>query len=321
MKRKFKTIKILSLIIIISFFSDKIQAFNNLKSQESENLRVSTIEQIYDEISFIQLDENISEIKKREKISALHKQLSSLGVKDMDASEFIELAGDSNSITPYAFDSAPGPDIINQLNNSYSIKSYITTSYGKRQNHVVFKSKSSDPYLAKNKTVTVFDSFNKGSGARSWINELIKIYAEKVVGSIPIVQWIPYEMLGISKPQENQLSSTGDSLLVTLSTNSTQKFVFVESGGRWHYSLSVNKVSISVHTQAILNINGNVRDLYKQKYYSAVGDYNNAEYLANNNIGRGLNRCIYSIKVHSKSRGGNVISQSIHNPNNYTDMF
>lgn len=315
-KNKFKVIKIISLIIIISFFSDKIQAFNNLKSQESENLRVSTIEQIYDEISFIQLDKNLSENKKKEKISALHEQLSSLGVKDMNASEFIKLAGDVNNITPYAFDVAPGPDIIRQLNKSYYIKSYITNYGNLRQNHVTFENKSADPYLMTHSQTTQFGSTNN----INWIQKIISIYAEKAIGSIPVVQWLPYELLGISST--SKITGSGNALSLQLSTNSIQKFVFVEKNNRWHYSLSVNKVVAEVFMRKVVSVRGGGIDSTNDtKRYTIYGDYKNASYLAHTNIGLGINKCISSVKIYSQYKGGVVISNKIHNPNSYLDMF
>lgn len=314
-KNKFKAIKILSFIIIISFFSDKIQAFNNLKSQESENLRVSTIEQIYDEISFIQLDENISEIKKREKISALHEQLSSLGVKKMNASELVNLTSNENIITPYAFDVAPGPDIIRQLNNSYYISSYITSYGNLRQNHVIFEHKS-DPYLMLHSETAQFGSTNN----INWLQKIISIYAEKAIGSIPVVQWLPYELLGVSSTQK--ITGSGNGLFLKLSTRSVQKFVFVEKNNRWHYSLSVNKVAAVVNIDKIVSVRGSgISSTHDTKHYTIYGDYKNASYLAHTNIGLGINKCISSVKIDSQYKGGIVISNRIHNPNSYLDMF
>lgn len=296
---------------------DIIDDISNLELQAA-NLRKNTTANTYKQLMLI-----------KHKISLLEKSLIALGVeRATDESINAVLKSDKTfranygllkQAQPSALASTPGDNIISTYSGAYKVWQYSTTYQGKKQNHIIFQGNGNDPYLHKTKTGHIYNSISPNTTeATQWVNEVVKIYASKAFGSIPIVEWLPYELLGLVKPKPSVISSSGNATVVTLNAVTTQKFVFVwnESAGDWVYSLSVNKVNYSETRTVAMNVNGVARNesVDKGPYY-INGDYNNASSLANAySNGYEAVRCIDSIYAYSSSKDKNVISIDILTP-------
>ena len=91
-------------------------------------------------------------------------------------------------------------DLIEDMSLMYDMSaSYATTYDGRAQYHLVLMNKNKDPYLRRKSTDYIYDSISEGSAeARNWIQEIVKIYAEKLIGAglglvNPLFSFIPYD--------------------------------------------------------------------------------------------------------------------------------
>lgn len=341
MKRQ-KRLKVLSLFICLTY----IFLFSTggvLKASTGKDLSLYEVQQaedIIDQISNLELQAaNILESAAEDtynqltlikyKIGLLEKALIGLGVdratdESINAMVRSDEAFRTNQGLPQhnqasILSATPGDNIINTYSGAYKVWQYSTTYQGKKQNHIIFQGNGNDPYLHKTKTGHIYNSISPNTTESTrWVNEVIKVYASKAFGSIPVVEWLPYELLGVAKPKPSAISSTGNATVVTLNAVTTQKFVFVwnESAQDWVYSLSVNKVNYSETRTVAMKINGVARNksVDKGPYY-INGDYNNASSLANTySNGYEAVRCIDSIYAYSSSKDQNVISIDILTP-------
>jgi hypothetical protein len=122
-------------------------------------------------------------------------------------------------------------EIIEQFQGMYDVTGYPTSHNGRTQYHLIFVNNGSDPYLHKTSTKSIYDAFSAGSQTSSyWVNELLKIYGEKLTGSglgliHPLLEWVPWELFFSLKPPSQEISSSGDATLFSLNTVTTIKFV------------------------------------------------------------------------------------------------
>jgi hypothetical protein len=218
-------------------------------------------------------------------------------------------------------------DLIENFNDMYDMSgSYATTYAGRTQYHLVFQSKGNDPYLRNVKTDHFYDGISAGSTeARNWVQEIIKIYAEKFVGTSlgimsPYLELLPYELLDIAtQPTASAISSTRNATVVTVNTVSIQKFVYIynTSLSEWIFGVSTNKVSMSTTVTQAITVNG--RAYNKSVDYNGYwiyGDYLNASTDANNeyNTGNARNTCIYKVSGYSESKDRDIVTVDIFDP-------
>jgi len=199
-----------------------------------------------------------------------------------------------------------------------------------KQIHLIFTSIGQDRNLHRSTSKKIYDSFEANSNeCKKFINDLIKVYAAKVVNVIigdSIINLAPWELLFNDKPQANQISSNGDALYATLNTVSVQKFVFVydTSKDNWVYCLSTNKVSCSLSVTAALCIDG--RAVNQSKDYGPTwiyGDWNNASKDADFGYNNGIEMqtCISEVCVESTSKNTVEVVNYIHTPKYVAHML
>ncbi|MCM3634719.1 hypothetical protein [Paenibacillus camelliae] len=217
-------------------------------------------------------------------------------------------------------------DIIDTWNYMYNVTGYATTYSGKTQYHLTFMYKGNDPYLSKNQTKTVYSQFSSGSTqATYWINEVLSIYVDKLIGaSLKKFDLLPWELLFSSKPT-NSISSTGDATVAHLQTLTTVKFVFVynTSSEYWFFALSTNYVNVAYNVDAYIIRNNQIYNDGTDGNLTEYGDYNNSLSLANSayNNGYADKRTLTKVKLKSKSMGNDQITINLHNPTFIAHMY
>lgn len=224
--------------------------------------------------------------------------------------------------------------IVSDFKGMYDMSaSYSTTYGGKTQYHVVFQHNGNDSHLKNIQSEKFYNGISAGSAeARNWVNEVIKIYAEKLVGEglgllHPALSLIPYELLGIAvKPNSQKITSTRDATIVSLNTTSIQKFVYVynSSSRDWFFALSTNKISYSTTVSQLLTVSGksyNKSNDYNYRW--EYGDYNKAASDADSayNSGYSKKTCVNKVAGYSTSKGKDVVIANIFTPTYVSHMI
>ena len=223
-------------------------------------------------------------------------------------------------------------DIVDQFDGAYDVWGYTTTYSGKPQYHLVFEDGGYETDLKKMRTQSYKKRFSSGSsGAQYWVNETLKVYAQKLIGSglglaNPLINFTPWELFFSSQPSPNIISANSDSTIITLNTNSIQKFVFVYDSGLddWHYALSVNKLRYSYTVTEAITISGTPQNESKDYNHKNVyGDYSRASYYANSNYNASIDtcRCIDEIAVRRNSNSSDYCEISIFTPRFVSHMI
>lgn len=76
-------------------------------------------------------------------------------------------------------------EIAEQFEDAYDIVAYVTFGENlQQQYHIIFNSSQKDPYLYRGmEYIKVCGAFSEGStGARKWLNNVLEIYVEKLIG-------------------------------------------------------------------------------------------------------------------------------------------
>lgn len=269
-------------------YTDLIQQLTNCNSQ------CLLLNEQYSQNMISETEYNTEKQSIYEEIDEIKSALSDIGADnaDEDADKMADiLASDGKNgvsgLTKTAvYTSVPAyfKSILNSLSGLYDVYGkqntykYQGNTYDIYDITIVYsaeKSKNSTnkTSLAVNKTETFSKSFSAGSEqARAWVNQILHIYESKIASSalekIPGVKYLPYELLfPENRPAPNTISSVGDSLVVTLSTNTTMTYTFVSESGKntWTHCLTDNMVAYAVTFTSALHYGGSV----KHKTYSA----------------------------------------------------
>jgi hypothetical protein len=326
--------------ILLSFFTSVSAKENNysndivILSNESANL----IELKLEELSELKLKKELEELNTTDnkktilnlekEIKKIKKELQSLGAEKPSKKFLTKLLEAEKKKMDKEFgilsDWHPS-DIIDTFDGAYDVWGYSTTYSGYQLYHLIFEYNGNDPYLAKSDTEKIYDAFSQGSSdAYYWLEETIKVYAEKLVGGglgllNPLTQFVPWELLFSSKPSSNEISSTGDALVATLSSLTTQKFVYVYDtlNSEWAYALSTNRVNYAYTFTEIIYKDGSCyHDNESQSNQNVYGDYYSAssdavDYFESYTYGK---TCIDKLAAYSDSNSSDEINMSIFTP-------
>ena len=319
---------VLMVFVVLVFLSQRADAYG----RELTDNEAMTAERIIEKLSILRNKKNDVSLKRMfdgdtdYDITKYEQKLLSLGVKKASSESINELLKSDRDFrtkkgmtVAYGISNNPADDIIRTFQGVYNVWQYQTTYGGKKQTHVIFESIGKDPYLNKTQTGYIYNKISpRTREARNWISEIVKIYAYKGIGAIPILGWTPYELLEVAKPKPSEISSTGNATVVTLNTVVVQKFVFVwnKSSKNWVYSLSTNRMSASHTVTFALNVRGNaINRSFDFGPYDIRGDYDNAKAIANQHSnGFEAVRCIDSYTAYSTSMRTNKIKIKIHTP-------
>lgn len=230
----------------------------------------------------------------------------------------------SNGVSTNSSDWHP-EDLIEQFDEMYDVWGYSTTYNGRLQYHLIFQHEGNDPYLAKLTTKHVYNDFSAGSStAEKWVDEILKVYAEKSTGAYlgllnPVLNWLPWELLFDSKPSANDISSSTSATVFTLATNTTVKFVYIYDTNNedWWFALSTNYVYWSWEVSEYVFKNGHsYQDEDSGSNIALYGDYYSASSDADEAFTNGHSRktTIYKQALWSESFDRDEIVHNIHSP-------
>lgn len=268
-------------------YNDLIQQLTNCNSQ------CLLLDNQYSQNMISETEYNSEKQSIYEEIDEIKSALSDIGADnaDEDADKMADiLASDGKNgvsgLTRTAVYSVPAyfKSILNSLSGVYDVygrqntykyqgNTYdiydITIVYSAQKN----KNNTNNIRLAVNKVETFSEAFSANSEqARAWVNQILHIYEGKVASwaleKIPGVKFMPYELLfPENRPAPNTISSDGDSLVVTLATNTTMTYTFVSESGKntWTHCLTDNMVAYAVSFTSVLHYGGSVNN----KVYSA----------------------------------------------------
>lgn len=276
-------------------------------------------------------------IRINSELEAINAQLTELGVEEPSNEFLLELLKTSPEVFDDQLDKLQlnyqassiydeMEDIINTWKYMYNVSGYSYTHSGKTQYHLTFMYKGSDPYLSKNTTKVIHSAFSSGSSqAAFWVNEIISIYVDKIVGaSLKKLDWVPWELLFSQKPT-NAISSSGNSAVGTLTTLTTVKFVFIynTSSQYWFYALSTNYVNVVADVSAYVIQNNKILRDATSYDFTDYGDYNMSYWLADAAYNRGYpdKNAVTKVRLSSKSFNNDQIVINIHNPSGVGQMY
>lgn len=162
----------------------------------------------------------------------------------------------------------------NDGNKQYSL--YVIVASCKVGNTI------SEEVLTKTNTKQFYGRVVANStAAQNFVSEIIQCYLAKGLSSIleviPYINYLPYEVFFSSKPSPNQISSSGNALVCTLSTNTTVAFTYVfdETKNTWVYCSACNHISAAfTETVALFDNNGGVTHKSKTNTEHLDGNYN-----------------------------------------------
>ena len=258
------------------------------------------------------------------KMDIVETELLSLGAEKPSKEKMKELLIASSGEQGNTINWHP-EELIDDFDHMYDIWGY-TNKYGDLDTyHLMFQYDGNDPYLHKNVTKVIYDSISPGSqAAQYWVDETIKIYAQKLIGTglglaNPLVNWLPWELLFTSPPSPNEISSSGDATVMTLNSVTAVKFVFVYDSqfDEWVHSLSTNRVNYSYTvTEAVVRNGIPYNDSEDFNGLYVFGNFNSANADAGEAFEDGdfVNTGMYKLGVYSDSKSQDEINISLHCP-------
>lgn len=228
-------------------------------------------------------------------------------------------------------------EIAEQFEDAYDIVAYVTFGENlQQQYHIIFSGKGKDPYLSKtipgDRNIVLSKEFAEGSSAAQvWLDSLVKIYADKLIGTglgllHPIFNFLPWELLTTEKPSVRAISSDSNSStkIVSPCVNASVKFVYVynDVSDTWSYVLSTSRIFVTYSVNFNVYVNGTHYNSSKDYNNIMVsGDYDNAKEDASQafSTNRTMNTCINRWAINY--RNTDVFEFDLHTPNNIGGMF
>ena len=120
------------------------------------------------------------------------------------------------------------------------------------------------------KTVAVQSS---RSPLKNFVRDTISIYAQKTLGQVPVVSWLPYEYL-FSDWSDSDIDNTNASYVINVNSATTAKYVYVTTenpNDEYSYTLALLDHSVSVAESHVSSWTKNGQA--GQTLYPSNGDY------------------------------------------------
>lgn len=125
--------------------------------------------------------------------------------------------------------------------------------------------------------ITVVSLYAKKTPLSSFVNNTFSIYAQKGVGQIPVVRWLPYEYLFMNW-SDADVKNTKATYTINVNSATTAKYVYVadtDVDNKDSYSLSLLDHSVSYHEvhNSSYSENGVAKSKVTEKDYVIEGEY------------------------------------------------
>ena len=271
------------------------------------------------------------------KVEALDKEIEALGAVT-PSEELLEkfILSDCGTVSSKARSIWHPSEVIDKFEDMYDISGYVTYDEDMRmQYHVIFEYNKKDPYLFKEVNGALEQGAPTISEFENIVRKTLNIYAGKFMGSIlestiPVAQFIPWEILLEEKPNLYNVLSGSEILKCEASIYTIIKFVYVydEDKDMWKCTLSTNKVSYAYTLISPVYENGVASQIRVCKdglvaqgqMGSAIED---AAWAFDTNIT--LNTCMDTFAIEyagdNSNFEGEFFSVDLHTPNNISGMI
>lgn len=276
--KKFQSLfLVMCLLITCAFGSISVKAEANMDSSE-EALRL-----INDKVALEMQAHKYDDDEYNEKINAINSELNEIGVKKMsndDLTEFLEntatpgdaqvmldtISAELGESATILSDGPPCPEGNDKI-DFYWTRTYVEDTWI----YSVIASPVANANHSCN-TVSQYTDFKSKLGGS--LKNLVQIYTDKVIGLIPVVQWVPYEVF-----TDLVFNGTGTGQLedyeARLITRTVHQFIYLQnSADQWVYYGSANCVHINVEEIARKYVGSQLKTSAENHYYLDIApDY------------------------------------------------
>ncbi len=205
----------------------------------------------------------------------IYNSLRSLGAKIVGADDLTP--AESGIVAQAA--STPFFDGFDTSYNEFVVTGPLRRRHGRSGYHVVTVRvipKDENSVLDKS-DITVVSLYAKKTPLSSFVNNTFSIYAQKGVGQIPVVRWLPYEYLFMNW-SDADVKNTKATYTINVNSATTAKYVYVadtDVDNKDSYSLSLLDHSVSYHEvhNSSYSENGVAKSKVTEKDYVIEGEY------------------------------------------------
>lgn len=170
----------------------------------------------------------------------------------------------------------------NTKNNDFIVTGPLRRRHGRSGYHVVtvrVVPKNSNSVLG-NASISTVSLYSTKNALASFAYNTVSIYAQKTVGLIPVVQWLPYEYLFMDW-SDADVNNTQANYVINVNSATTAKYVYIadtDVENEASYSLSLLDHSVSYHEvhNSSYTKNGVAGSKVTEKDYVIEGEYYDA---------------------------------------------
>ena len=249
--------------------ANREEQISALFDEMTENLALSLLnEAIADESSVS------SQAAVQEDLADIDEQLAELGVRQVEGDELAEILNRESVHSPVAPQASKPADT---NTTKWYVYNYISNSYGGKKYDVQrLVAVGNNPGGTLVTGEDNYKFFSNKPILGKLIANLLVIYAQKAIGLLKVIQWLPYELLGPAESTSNAFSSC----YVTYRCVSTIAFSYVKESSKSddYYELSfyANKFSIAVNIHGASVVNSTPKTYSDNKTATVVAENYNA---------------------------------------------
>lgn len=264
--------KLLSIVlIVVMVFGMETNAFASSSINENETQVNMLFNEMTENLALSLLEDNSTNTRKcNEKVEQIENQLSTLGVQKLSEEELNKFF-DEKGVESSRFNKPANSNTVTWYLYSHPNYSYGSTKYD-IQRLIAIGNNPGGMLITGDDNVKFYSGENKVVGA---IQNAFGIYVQKAIGTIPVIQLTPYELLFSSSP-----SNVFNSSYITHRCVSSLSFIYVKKASQSedYYTLSLysNKLSIAAHAHGAAVVNSKPKTYSKQTTNTVESDHYNS---------------------------------------------
>lgn len=240
-------------------------------SSTNENQINILFDEMTESLALSLLADNSADARKyNTKVDQIENQLSALGVQKLSEEELNKFF-DDRGVESSRVSQPPNSNTVTWYLYNYSNYQYNSTNYDV-QRLIAIGNNPGGMLVTGQDNVSFYSGKQKVANA---VTNAVGIYAQKAVGTIPIVQWTPYELLF-----SNSSANVFNSSYVTHRCVSSIAFTYVKKASQSddYYSLSLysNKLSLAVNAHGAAVVNSVPKTYSEHKTNTITADYYNS---------------------------------------------
>lgn len=275
--------KIKSLVLVICLLISSILGSISVNAESNMNSSEDALRLINEKVALEMQADKYDTEEYTQKINAINDSLNEIGVEKMtneDLSLFLEntatpddaqvmldtISAELGETASVLSDGPPCPEGNDKI-DFYWIRTYVEDTW-------VYSVIASPVANSKHSCNTVSQYADFKSKLGGSLKNLVQIYTDKVIGLIPVVQWMPYEVF-----TDLAFNGTGTGQLedyeARLITRTVHQFIYLQnSADQWVYYGSANCVHINVEEIARKYVGSQLKTSAENHYYLDIApDY------------------------------------------------